>query len=293
MHYHRKPFVGFFSVILLLPHQADSVVYVDPILNQQDGQIQKAVLFALIPVVVAFSFIVFIFYRSKREAHFRQKEAEMQLSISEMEMRALRAQINPHFIFNCLNSIHHYMHGHDVSKASEYLIKFSQLIRHVLEMSSFKMISVGDDVNALKLYLELEQLRTNYSFDFEIVVSNDIDLDAVEIPPLFIQPFVENSIWHGLNSLGHKGRIFIDITKKDGMLVCTIEDNGRDGGAKADLDLSHAVKKTSMGTALIQDRLNVVNQGHKTKAGFVLNDLTNSDNEIVGKRVTLVLPYEE
>jgi LytS/YehU family sensor histidine kinase len=243
--------------------------------------------------VVAFSFIVFIFYRAKRESFFKQKEAEFNFNKSELELKALRAQINPHFIFNCLNSIHHYMHRSDVPKAGEYLVKFSQLIRHVLETSSYRMIPLADDLQALKLYMQLEQLRMDHSFDFEITTAIDIDTEAVQVPPLLIQPFVENSIWHGLNNRGKGGKITIEITRGESMLTCTIEDNGRDGGLKESYDLTNVVKKTSMGMALINERLEVVNQLYNVKAGYVLTDLQNMQKEKDGKRITLLLPYQD
>lgn len=263
------------------------------LLKQQDNQIQKTLLFALIPVVVAFSFIVFIFYRAKRESFFKQKEAEFNFNKSELELKALRAQINPHFIFNCLNSIHHYMHRSDVPKAGEYLVKFSQLIRHVLETSSYRMIPLADDLQALKLYMQLEQLRMDHSFEFEITTMHDIDTNAVQVPPLLIQPFVENSIWHGLNNRGKGGMINILIRREGDMLTCIIEDNGREGGMKESYDLSNAVKKTSMGMALINERLDVVNQLYNVKAHYTIADTVNDKNEKEGKRVTLLLPYED
>lgn len=262
-------------------------------LDKQDDQIQRTLFFALIPVVVAFSFVVFIFYRSKREAYHKQKEAELKLSIAEVEMKALRSQMNPHFIFNCMNSIHHYMHRSDVSMAGEYLVKFSQLIRHVLETSSYRMIPLNDDLTALRWYIELEQLRTDHSFDYSIHVDPSIDASQVEIPPLLIQPFVENSIWHGLNHRGKGGEIRINITLENNMLRCVIEDNGREGGLKESFDLSHAVKKTSLGMALIHDRLEVVNHLYKVKAEYALADQLNEKNEKEGKRVVLKLPYED
>lgn len=262
-------------------------------LDKQDDQIQRTLFFALIPVVVAFSFIVFIFYRSRREAYHKQKEAELKLNIAEVEMKALRSQMNPHFIFNCMNSIHHYMHRSDVSKAGEYLVKFSQLIRHVLETSSYRMIPLNDDLTALRWYMELEQLRTEHSYDFFIHVDPSIDADRVEIPPLLIQPFIENSIWHGLNHRGKGGEIRISITLENNMLQCVIEDNGREGGLKESFDLSHAVKKTSLGMALINDRLEVVNHVYKVKAEYTLTDRLNESNEAEGKRVVLKLPYED
>lgn len=273
--------------------QQNSTVDLYSILDKQDDQIQRTLLFALIPVVVAFSFIVFIFYRSKREAYYKQKEAELKLNIAEVEMKALRSQMNPHFIFNCLNSIHHYMHRSQGPLAGEYLIKFSQLIRHVLETSSYRMIPLADDLNALKLYMELEQLRTEHSFDFHIQVEDGIDAGSIEIPPLLIQPFVENSIWHGINHRGKGGLIKVHVTLDDTMLSCVIEDNGHEGGVKEIYDLSNAVKKTSLGMALIHDRLEVVNHLYKVKAGYTINDLRNEKGEKEGKRILLTLPYED
>lgn len=283
--------VSIFSV--LMHQELSGAADLAPLFQREDARIQKTLLYALLPVVVAFSFIVFIFYRAKRELFFKQKQVEFKLNISELEMKALRAQISPHFIFNCLNSIHHYMHSNDVPKAGEYLIKFSQLIRHVLETSSSRMIALADDLMALKLYMQLEQMRMNHSFDFEIKVNEDIDAESVQVPPLLIQPFVENSIWHGLNHRGPGGKIRIEITRTNPLLTCVIEDNGYEGGTKEDFDLTYSVKKTSMGMALINERLEVVNQLHDVKAGFKLTEIISNRNIKEGKRVTLVLPYEE
>ncbi len=263
------------------------------LLQQQDSQLQKTLLFALIPVVVAFSFLVFIFYRAKRESFFKQKEAEFNLSKSELELKALRAQINPHFIFNCLNSIHHYMHRSDTARAGEYLIKFSQLIRHILETSSYRMIPLADDLMALKLYMQLEQLRMNHTFDFNITMAGNIDPEVIQIPPLLIQPFVENSIWHGLNHRSAGGMIDLKFTRDDKMLTCVIDDNGAEGGVKESFDLSNLVKKTSMGIELIQERMEVINQLYKVKTQYTFTDLLDNDMKKIGKRVTLVLPYED
>ncbi len=275
-----------------LPVQ-DAASDLESLLNREEDQIQRTLLFALIPVVVAFSFIVFIFYRAKRESIFKQKEAEFNFNKSELELKALRAQINPHFIFNCLNSIHHYMHGNDVPKAGEYLVKFSQLIRHVLETSSYRMIPLEDDLEALKLYMQLEQLRMEHAFQFEITTELGLDTQAVQVPPLLIQPFVENSIWHGLNNRGKNGRINIVIKRSENMLTCIIEDNGREGGLKESYDLSNTVKKTSMGMALIHERLQVVNQLYQVRAQYKLDEIVNDQHEKEGKRVTLLLPFED
>ena len=283
--------VSIFSV--LMHQELSGTADLAPLFQREDAQIQKTLLYSLIPVVVAFSFIVFIFYRAKRESFFKQKEAELKLNISEVEMKALRAQINPHFIFNCLNSIHHYMHQHDARQASEYLIKFSQLIRYVLESSSSRMVSLADDLEALRLYMELEQLRMQHAFDFEIVTNSIQDLEATLIPPMMMQPFVENSIWHGLSQRGIGGKIRITISKENEMIQCILEDNGKRNSKKSDDNASVTIKKTSMGMALIKDRLEVVSQIYKTKSDFKMEDCMLDPSPKEGTRIVLILPFEE
>jgi LytS/YehU family sensor histidine kinase len=263
---------------------------VSSLVEQQNDQVQRALLLVLIPVVVAFSFIVFVFYRSKRETFFKQHEAYLKLSIAEGELKALRAQMSPHFIFNCLNSIHHYMHTNQ-AQAGEYLVKFSQLIRHVLESSAVRMVPLMDEVEANKNYIRLEQLRLNHSFDFEIHFSEGLPVENIHIPPMLIQPFIENSIWHGLSQAGKGGRIDIFFTEMDDRHIqCVIEDNGKVSEAKSELDLSRVIKKTSMGMALIQERINLINSLNGTKAKF---EIQLRPDDKAGKRVILVIPYED
>jgi len=260
------------------------------LVEQQNVQVQRALIMVLIPVVVAFSFIVFVFYRSRRETFFKHREANLKLSIAEGELKALRAQMSPHFIFNCLNSIHHYMHTNQ-AQAGEYLVKFSQLIRHVLESSALRMVPLMDEVEANKNYIRLEQLRLNYSFDFQIQFSEDLSIDTIHIPPMLIQPFIENSIWHGLNQAGEGGQIDILFSKLDDRHIqCVIQDNGKVTETKSELDLSRVVKKTSMGMSLIQERINIINSLNRTKAKFEIQLRTDGK---VGKRIILVIPYED
>lgn len=249
--------------------------------------ITRTVLIALVPVVVAFSFIVFVFYRARREAFFKQKEAELKLNIAKGELKALRAQINPHFIFNCLNSIHHYMHGPDAARAGDYLIKFSQLIRHVLESSEQRMVSLSDELEANRIYIQLEQLRMNYTFAFVIQCESTLDPEKIQVPPMLIQPFVENAIWHGI-APGGTVELFVD-THNDRHLKCIVKDNGNPGG-KASVDLSNTVKKTSLGMTLMQERFDTLNQLYETEASFTI---ANRDDGVSGKQVTLIIPYED
>lgn len=256
------------------------------VLDQESELIQRTVLLALVPVVVAFSFIVFVFYRAKREAFFKQKETELKLSLAEGELKALRAQINPHFIFNCLNSIHHYMFINDGPKAGEYLIKFSRLIRHVLESSALRSVPLADEIAANTIYLELEQLRMNHELTFQIRVAPELDTAQLEIPPMMIQPFVENAIWHGLAGGGNLDLYFLPAPNHH--IQCIIKDEGK-GTVYTPVsnNLSGAVKKSSMGTLLMRERFNLINNLHQTQASFTLADRTD---DIMGKQVTLFIP---
>ncbi|MEO5570646.1 MAG: histidine kinase, partial [Bacteroidia bacterium] len=147
-----------------------------------DRQVYNVVLFTLIPFVVAFSFIVFVLYRRRREslfklkeAAYKLKEAELGTQVAEVEMKALRAQINPHFIFNCIQSAQNFIHNNDLKNAKEYLNNFSKLTRLVLENSVHKEITLQDDMQTIHLYLELEKICVNTSFDFTIHIDARVD----------------------------------------------------------------------------------------------------------------------
>jgi len=268
----------------------DNQISISSLVEKQNEQVQHALLLVLIPVVVAFSFIVFVFYRSRRETFFKHQEASLKLSIAEGELKALRAQMSPHFIFNCLNSIHHYMHTNP-AQAGEYLVKFSQLIRHVLESSALRMVPLTDEVEANINYVRLEQLRLNHSFDFQFHFSEGLPVEKIHIPPMLIQPFIENSIWHGLNQVGKGGRIDVFFSEMDDKHIqCLVEDNGIVNETKSELDLSHVIKKTSMGLALIHERINIINSLNGTKAKF---EIQRRPDGKTGKRIILVIPYED
>ncbi|MCF1752089.1 sensor histidine kinase [Mariniradius sediminis] len=252
------------------------------------SEFKTLVIFALFPVLIAFSFLIFVFYRSRREAVFREKETELQLQKTEVALKALKAQINPHFIFNCLNSIHHYMYQHPVQEAGNYLLKFSQQIRYVLESSEVKMVPLADEIEANKNYLELEQLRVNHAFGFKFVVDPTLDTESIHIPPMLIQPFLENAVWHGVAG---GGEIEINISQWDDWhLLCQIQDSGNGGHFENDFDLKTKVKKTSLGMSLMKERFAMLNQMNGKNAGFSIEERTDG---ISGKIVKLRIPFED
>lgn len=252
--------------------------------NQPD--VELAILVGLLPVILAFSFIIFVIYRSRRESDFRRRETELKLSKAEGELKALRAQINPHFIFNCLNSIHHFIQAQEPKQAGEYLIKFSQLIRYVLESSAKNWVSLEEELEANKNYMDLEKLRRQEDFSFEFRVEEGISTNNCFIPPMLIQPFLENAVWHGVNA---KGTIEVHISRNDAThLNILISDNGAKKTEKSEIDLSRMVKKSSMGLQLMEEKFKNLNELRGTLASFEINQKAG-----VGTHVRLIIPFEE
>jgi LytS/YehU family sensor histidine kinase len=138
--------------------------------------------------------------------HIRQLELDFEQQLAEVQMGALRAQMNPYFIFNCLNSIQLYTTNNNAAKATNYLNRFSQLIRLVLENSRSERVTLGNELEALRLYLEMEAMRFKDKLRFTIKIDADLDTELIEIPPLLVQPYVENAIWHGLMHKPEGGR---------------------------------------------------------------------------------------
>jgi len=259
-----------------------------------DTTIYPVVFWSLIPFTVAFAFIVFVFYRSRREAIVRQHEAELNHLIAEVEMKALRAQMNPHFIFNCMNSIYFFIKKNEGPKAGQYLIKFSNLMRMVLENSLHKSIDLKSELEALDLYIQMERMRMNYRFNYEVETDPQIDRNKALIPPLILQPFVENSIWRGLNGKKTQGHLQINIMREGGMLKCVVEDDGNEFSQPIEDRLAEGlVKKKSLGTGLTGERLDLLNRANNNRAYYTLTDKRNEQNEYLGKRMELYLPYEE
>src|SRR6185503_2433203 len=168
----------------------------------------------------------------RARAEEEKKEAksilmDTQRKMTEIEMQALRAQMNPHFIFNCLNSINRYIVKSDQVTASLYLTRFAKLIRLILDNSNSRTVILTNELEALKLYIEMEALRFDKKFSYNITIEKNLSTDNIDVPPLIIQPYVENAIWHGLLHKESDGRLDIYVNMIDeNMLQCIIEDNG-------------------------------------------------------------------
>lgn len=238
--------------------------------------------------VSAMALVLLLFRGSKLKA--KRRISEMNRKISELTQANLRQQMNPHFIFNTLNSIQYYMYQHDKLATNNYLTKFTNLMRKVLENSQHTSISLSDELDALNLYLELESIRFKNKFDYEITVDEEIDTLLFKIPTMLIQPYVENSICHGLMPGEGKGMLKIDIKLEKDFISCTIEDNGIGREAAQKRKSAQGLNHNSLGTQIVSSRLDLVNALYGTSLKTIYTDLKNSDGEPGGTRVEIHIP---
>jgi tetratricopeptide (TPR) repeat protein len=221
----------------------------------------------------------------------RRKKARFDKNVMEVEMKALRAQMNPHFISNALHSINKYVMENDKMNASGYLAKFASLMRLILENSREQEVPLEQDLRALELYLQMELLRFNNSFSYQIEIDEQIDVENTMVPPMLLQPFAENAILHGLQNK-KDGVVSIRVRKSDDMICCVIEDNGNgqlDGGVAKP---GEAKTHKSLGRKIIQERLTIINRLKKAKATVNIHQLKDSQDRPGGVRVELFLPVE-
>jgi LytS/YehU family sensor histidine kinase len=232
--------------------------------------------------------------RAKAELEKQQAQTvliETQRKMTEVEMQALRAQMNPHFIFNCLNSINRYIVKSDQQTASLYLTKFAKLIRLILDNSNNKNVFLSHELEALKLYIDMEALRFDKKFSYSIEVDPGVSADSIELPPLIIQPYVENAIWHGLlhkENIGHL-RIHISLPSEC-ILQCVIEDNGVGREKAQEMKSKSATTKKSLGMKLTQNRLSLLNKHAELNASIEIVDLYTAAKQPAGTKVILTIP---
>lgn len=239
-------------------------------------------------IVLALAIGLLLFRGSRLKAI--RRISEMNRKIAEITQANLRQQMNPHFIFNTLNSIQYYMYQHDKLATNNYLTKFSSLMRKVLENSQHTSITLHDELEALRLYLELESLRFKDKFDYQINVDEDIDTLLFKVPTMLIQPFVENSISHGLMPGEGKGFLKVDLKLEKDYISCTIEDNGIGREAAQKRKPKSENNHNSLGTQIVTSRLGLVNELYGTSLKTIYTDLKNSSGEPMGTRVEIHIP---
>ena len=245
--------------------------------------------FLFIPI--ATDGILFMIALTLRDHQVATENMRLQQQATISELKALRTQMNPHFIFNCLNAIKSYTLNHDTEGADFYLTKFSKLIRQVLENSRSEKITLYNELETLTLYLDMEKLRAGNKLDYEIQISDDLETDFIEIPPMLIQPYVENAIWHGLMHKETGGKIIVDCRQKDEKYLCvTILDNGIGRAAAAALKSKTATRHKSFGMKITSERMDIIKQLYNIETKITIEDLKNANGLGIGTKVTLEIP---
>ena len=260
----------------------------------------------VVSIVIAFVFL-FIRYRIqlvekraqekmrqyKKIAADEKEKLELYQKASDMEMRFLSSQMNPHFTFNAMNSIQKFILNKEPLAAQRYLAQYSKLIRRVLENNMKKFVALEQEIEMLELYLEIESTRFEKKFDFEIVFSVEFEDKEYEIPPMIIQPYVENAIWHGLaNKENDIGKITLKFSLENECIKCVIEDNGigREKAGKLKIKKEH----TSVGMLITSQRLLQLHSNDNLGVKNTIFDVIDSEGFVKGTKVEVYLPiYKE
>nr|MDQ3016750.1 histidine kinase [Bacteroidota bacterium] len=234
---------------------------------------------------------LFYFIYQARERRIKEK-AGIDGMLAEAEMKALHAQMNPHFIFNSLNSIREMIVNKETQDASRYLSDFAILIRMTLDQSSQSYITLNSTIEYLRKYVEMEKIRTD-KFNIRITCDEHLDADELVLPPMLIQPFIENAIWHGLNGDGKQLEICVTFKQQGDNLICIIEDDGVGIRKSLARKKKYPIGFASVGISNIQKRIDLLNRKYNLHSKIMIEDKSTSpDSTETGTIVTITLPLE-
>lgn len=219
--------------------------------------------------------------------------ATIQREVLQLEMKALRAQMNPHFIFNSLGSIQHLIRRDMKAEALQYLSKFAQLLRQILDGSNHSTVSLKEEIDLLKNYIELESLRFNGRFAYELTVDESLDVYNLEIPILLVQPHVENAILHGLLPKQGQAKLAIHFIDQRDQVLCTVEDNGVGRQKSAEMKSERGVTHQSRGLSIVAERVSHLHGKDSDQQLIQIDDIVNEQNEAMGTRVSILIPKDE
>ena len=245
---------------------------------------------AIISGIFLISVAIFIFlYKRKRDAEQETKETANKLKISETELKALRLQINSHFIFNAMQSVQNYLRDNKPEEAEKLLIMFAKLTRAILENSEKEEIPLKKEIEVLEWYMNIENKRMTYPFNYKFTIDDNIDKDETFVPPNILQPFIENSIIHGFAHKNETGNINIRIFKNDKDLHIIIEDDGIGREASKLLKKIDETKE-SWGMKITSERFSNLNTKNKGNSGFKIIDM-KEDERATGTRIEINLTF--
>ncbi|MFC4267539.1 histidine kinase [Polaribacter marinivivus] len=255
-----------------------SLAYIDQKLSEESNRKQRILIYSLFGGLLLISLLAYFMFRTNKQ---------QKLANNLLALKSMRSQMNPHFIFNALNSVNSFIAVNDERSANRYLSEFSVLMRSVLENSDEDFIPLTKEVELLELYVKLEHNRFKDKFDYQIMVDENISLDQFSIPPMLLQPYIENAIWHGLRYKKEKGNLEISITKKDSETVSiVIIDDGIGRKKSQELKTKNQLKQKSKGMSTIKNRIAILNSMYKERISVkVTNALENGE----GTKVELLL----
>ena len=254
--------------------------------NEQAKRHQQQMLFVGISALLLFSIAFLIYNRLQLK-----KRLTLQRDLAEYEQKALHLQMNPHFVFNCLGSISSFIVQNGKDSAIKYLSKFSKLMRLTLEYSKESLIPIDREIEGLQNYLELEQLRFNNMFQFSITKNSDIE-DDMAIPPLLLQPFVENAIIHGIVPKKEHGNIYVDFAVSGDKLICTVTDDGIGINRSQKLKEKSVTVHKSLALEITKKRLEVIQAFTSKTSRVEINELTDAQGMPNGTKIILNLPIQ-
>lgn len=220
----------------------------------------------------------------------KSKNAEVRLAVKlkemeELKMTTLQSQMNPHFLFNSLNSINNFVLKNEIEKASDYITKFSKLIRVILNSSSSPTSSLSEELTILALYVKLEQMRVTGGFNYKVTIDKNLNLERIQVPPLFLQPFIENAIWHGIMKKEGEKIIDLSIKEDNGYVLCVILDNGI--GINKTKKVTHlSERRKFMGAEATENRIRILHNND----GVEIETKDISTEKTSGTQVSIRFP---
>ena len=242
-------------------------------------------------ILLFFSILLIIF--SSRIRKIKKDEAlkrDFENQLAQVRMNLLRTQMNPHFLFNSLNSINSFILKNDRQNASGYLTKFSRLMRLILDNSRNEWVTLESEMKAIELYVQLESLRFNHAFTYTIYVSEKMDAGNIILPPMLIQPYIENAIWHGLMYRKEPGGMLtIEVNELDEVIEVIVRDNGVGRTASEAMKSKSALQQKSYGMKITSERMRIVNVAYQINAHAAINDRLDVVGDVAGTEVVLTL----
>lgn len=240
---------------------------------------------------VVYLFVSFRLSKLRKEAELMTAKERLEKELQISTLTAIRSQMNPHFIFNALNTVQSYIYTNDSKNASDYLSKFSELTRMILDMSNKEKIALADELRALRLYLQLEEKRFDGNFHYNIIIQNDVNIDEIKIPSMIIQPYVENAVKHGLLHKKGERRLRIEFVVEGKALIVFVDDNGIGRQKSEEMKKNKQRSHTSFSTLANKRRLELLNQGRVNTIAIEYLDKVDSYNNSLGTMVILSIPF--